>query len=293
FTTSFRTSGSSRSKNVTNGCHLIDGTTLYPGDTFSTYEEVSPFSEENGYYLAGSYLQGKVVDSLGGGICQVSTTLYNAVIRAELEVIERYNHSMIVSYVDPSSDAAISGTSKDFKFKNTTQYPIYIEGYANSDKNLTFTVYGVETRPATRKVDFESEVIEKIEPKGENIVADAGAPVGTISVQSAHIGYVAKLWKIVSEDGQEVSRTEFNKSTYQLSPRTATVGIASADPSVTAAMQAAIATGSIDQVKALVGAYKASQTAPPASAPTQADIDSAAESAPLQNPAVPTVPAVQ
>ena len=82
FTTSYSTSGASRSKNVANGCSLINGTTLYPGDTFSTYNTVKPFSTENGYEMAGSYLNGKVVDSIGGGICQVSTTLYNAVLRA-------------------------------------------------------------------------------------------------------------------------------------------------------------------------------------------------------------------
>ena len=81
FTTSYSTSGASRSKNVANGCSLINGTTLYPGDTFSTYNTVKPFSTENGYEMAGSYLNGKVVDSIGGGICQVSTTLYNAVLR--------------------------------------------------------------------------------------------------------------------------------------------------------------------------------------------------------------------
>ena len=103
FTTSFKTSGSSRSANVRNGAELINGTTLYPGDEFSTYEAVSPFSQANGYYMAGSYLNGQVVDSLGGGICQVSTTLYNAVLLSELEVTERHNHSMIVTYVDPSA----------------------------------------------------------------------------------------------------------------------------------------------------------------------------------------------
>ena len=75
FTTSYSTSGSSRSANVSNGCDLIAGTTLYPGDEFSTYEMVSPFSVDNGYFMAGSYMNGQLVDSLGGGICQVSTTL--------------------------------------------------------------------------------------------------------------------------------------------------------------------------------------------------------------------------
>ena len=89
FTTSYTTSGSSRSANVANGCNLINGCTLYPGEEFSTYAVVSPFTSDNGYYMAGSYLNGQVVDSLGGGICQVSTTLYNAVLRAELEVVER------------------------------------------------------------------------------------------------------------------------------------------------------------------------------------------------------------
>ncbi len=129
FTTSYSTSGPSRRANVENGCRLINGITLYPGEEFSTYNTVAPFTERNGYYMAGSYVNGKVVDSLGGGICQVSTTLYNAVLLSELEVTERHNHSMIVSYVDPSADAAIAESSgKDFKFVNNTEYPIYIEG---------------------------------------------------------------------------------------------------------------------------------------------------------------------
>ena len=122
---------------MANGCSLINGTTLYPGEEFSTYKTVSPFSVANGYYMAGSYVSGKVVDSLGGGICQVSTTLYNAVLLAELEVTERYNHSMIVGYVDPSADAAIAESSgKDFKFVNNTDAPIYIEGYTHDKQRV-------------------------------------------------------------------------------------------------------------------------------------------------------------
>ena len=84
-----------------------------------------PFDAENGYALAASYEMGKVVDSYGGGICQVSTTLYVAVLKAELEVTERYSHSMIVHYVDPSMDAAIAEGLKDLKFINNTDAPIY------------------------------------------------------------------------------------------------------------------------------------------------------------------------
>ena len=263
YKTSYSTSGSNRSGNVANGCKHINGTLLYPGDEFSTYSTVSPFTEENGYFMAGSYSNGMVVESLGGGICQVSTTLYNAVIRAELEVKQRMNHSMIVTYVDPSCDAAISGTEKDFKFVNNLEHPIYIEGYTTNDKQIVFTIYGVETRPSNRKVTFESETISKTVPEGEKIVADGSQPVGFVDVQSAHIGYVAQLWKIVTVDGVEESREVFNKSTYTPAPRTATVGTATADPGVAAAMSAAIASGSIDNCRAVAAGGAG---APPASA---------------------------
>lgn len=255
FTTSYKTSGSSRSANVANGCNLINGITLYPGEEFSAYEAVAPFSVANGYYMAGSYMNGKVVDSLGGGICQVSTTLYNAVLNAELEVTERHNHSMIVSYVDPSADAAIAESSgKDFKFVNNTEYPIYIEGYTTSDKKITFNIYGKETRNAGRTVRYESEVLEVINPPADQIYADASQPIGYIvSDGSAHIGYKAKLWKVVTENGVEVSRTQVNSSSYKMVPRSATVGTATGDPQAYEEIMAAIGTGSIDHVRNVIG----------------------------------------
>lgn len=251
FTTSYSSSGSNRSGNVANGCDLINGTTLYPGDEFSVYEAISPFTEANGYFMAGSYSGGLVVDSLGGGICQVSTTLYNAVLRAELEVTERSNHSMIVNYVDPSADAAISGTQKDFKFVNNFDYPIFIEGYTK-DKKITFNIYGVETRPEGREVTFESEVLTTTPADGEKVVADPSKPVGYINVQSAHTGYTAQLWKIVTVDGVEESREVVNKSTYKAVPRTAAVGTATTDPNISNLIQASIATQSIAYVQAVL-----------------------------------------
>ena len=197
FTTSYKSSNKDRSANVENGCRLINGITLYPGEVFSTYNTVSPFTEKNGYYLAGSYLNGKVVDSFGGGICQVSTTLYNAVLRAELQVKERHNHSMVVNYVDKSADAAIAESSgKDFQFVNSSDYQIYIEGITQN-KTITFNIYGKETRPAGHEVSFESEVLETINPTYDQIYADSSHGIGYITTSSAHIGYKAKLWKIV------------------------------------------------------------------------------------------------
>lgn len=285
FTTSYSTSGGPRSANVANGCSLINGTTMYPGDEFSAYEAVSPFTEANGYYMAGSYLNGQVVDSLGGGICQVSTTLYNAVLLSELEVTERYNHSMIVTYVDPSADAAIAESSgKDFKFKNNLEYPIYIEGVTTPDKQITFTIYGVETRDSSREVSYESVVLERTVPDTEVIYADESLPVGYCVVQSAHIGYKAQLWKVVRENGVEVSREQVNSSSYMKAPRSATVGVASPDEGARNAILAAVATNSIDEVKAVAGAYKAAADAAAAQAAADA---AAAEGAPAPAPEAP------
>lgn len=280
FTTSFKTSGSSRSENVRNGCALINGTTLYPGEEFSTYDAVSPFTKDNGYYMAGSYLNGQVVDSLGGGICQVSTTLYNAVLLSELKVTERHNHSMIVTYVDPSADAAISESAgKDFKFVNNTNAPIYIEGYTTDDKQIGFVIYGEETRDAGHQVAYESEVVSKTYPDTEVIYTNASAPIGSVTVQSAHIGYKANLWKVVYENGEQISREIVNSSSYKMVPRSATVGVATADPNAYNEIMAAISTNNIDHVKNVAAALAAA-AAPPEAPDPQAAAPGQTEPAP-------------
>lgn len=270
YTTSFSTSGSDRSANVTNGCRLIDGTTLYPGEEFSTYDAVAPFTVSNGYYMAGSYLNGKVVDSLGGGICQVSTTLYNAVLRAELEVTERYNHSMIVTYVDPSADAAIAESSgKDFKFVNNLDVPIYIEGIIEG-KKITFNIYGEETRSSDRQVTYESKVLEVINPPGELLYANASQPIGyLVRSDSAHIGYKAQLWKVVTENGVEVERTQVNSSSYKMVPASYQVGVATTNPDAYTAIIDAINSGSLANVQNVINIVAQQEAAAAAEAEGQ------------------------
>lgn len=267
FTTSFSSSGADRSANVANGCRLINGSTLYPGQEFSTYEAVAPFTKQNGYYMAGSYLNGKVVDSLGGGICQVSTTLYNAVLRAELEVTQRYNHSMIVTYVDPSADAAIAESSgKDFRFVNNLDVPIYIEGIIDG-KRITFNIYGQETRSGSRKVTYESKVLEVVNPPGEILYAEASQPIGyLVKGESAHIGYRAQLWKVVTENGVEVERSQVNSSSYKMVPSSYHVGVATADPNAYTAIIDAINSGSVANVRAVIAVVAQQQAAAMAAA---------------------------
>jgi vancomycin resistance protein YoaR len=251
FMTRFYSSGADRVTNVTNGCRLINGTLLYPGEQISVSETISPMTEENGYALAGSYLNGQVVESFGGGICQVSTTLYQAVLRAELQVDERYNHSMVVNYVDHSGDAAIAEGIKDFKFTNNLDNPIYIDGYTTPDKTITFTIYGIETRPENRTLEFESEDLEEIEPGPDRVIADSSMAAGSTKKQSAHIGYRSELYKIVKVDGVETERIKVNSSTYQAVPAILTVGTATADPGVKAILESAIATQDIEYCRAI------------------------------------------
>ncbi|MBO5153600.1 MAG: VanW family protein [Eubacterium sp.] len=256
FTTDFGTSSAGRAQNVRNGASKINGTVLYPGEQFSVYGAVNPFTAENGYELAGSYENGTTVQTYGGGICQVSTTLYNAVIRAELAIDERFCHSMIVSYVKPSMDAAIAGTYKDLKFTNNYDFPIYIEGYT-SGMQITFTVYGEETRPAGREVIFESETTSTTEPEVKFETA-ADQPIGYVQkTQSSHTGYTARLWKIVKENGVEVSREVYNNSTYNPSPKIIAVGIKSDNADAVAAVKAAIATKDEEAVRAAAAANSA------------------------------------
>jgi len=260
FTTSFKSSGAARTQNVSNGCRLIDGAILYPGEQLSVLSRLLPFSEENGYEKAGSYSQGLVVESFGGGICQVSTTLYNAVLLAELQVDERSNHSMIVDYVPPSGDAAIAESSgKDFKFTNNRDFPIYIEGII-ADKTITFNIYGIEDRPANRVVTYESETLERTVADYESIVPDASKPIGYTSQTSSHAGIKAQYIKKVTVDGVEVSSEVINKSTYKMVPRTLVVGVGTDNIDAYNQLQEAIATGSISNVKA-VAANLAAQSA--------------------------------
>ena len=251
---------SGRKQNVAVGAEKINGTLVQPGEEFSVEAVVVPFDAENGYALAASYEMGKVVDSYGGGICQVSTTLYNAVLNAELEVLERHNHTMIVTYVDPSKDAAIAEGLMDLRFANNTDYPIYISGYAYGGE-LTFTIYGHETRDPNRTVEYVSETTGTTTADGVALYA-TDQPVGYLSqTQGALQGLTAVLWKYVTENG-ETTKEQVNSSTYQATPVCYDVGVNTDNPTVAAAIQSAIANNDLDQVQAIIsGNYGQTSTA--------------------------------
>ena len=157
-----------RNKNVARGMSLINGSILMPGETLSVCDCVVPVGPENGFYLAGTFSGGRVIKAWGGGLCQVSTTICNAVMQAELEIIRRDAHSMVVDYIPASLDAAVNeiksangNYGKDFVFRNNTDAPIYLETFMEGD-HVTAKVYGHETRPYTYKnVSFKSVIIQQ------------------------------------------------------------------------------------------------------------------------------------
>lgn len=230
YTTEYTTSAEGRAANLANGARLINNIVLYPGDVFNAYDVLTPFTEENGYFIAGAYLNGVVVDSVGGGACQVTTTLYNAVLEAELEVVERFPHSMTISYVDLSRDAAIAGTYKNFQFANNTDAPILIEA-STKDRRITFKLWGHEVRDtANRRIKYETVVLSTKNPPAEVVTEDPTQPTTYRKVtQTAHTGYKAQLWKVVYENGVEVSRTMINSSNYEAAPQYVTIGTKKVD----------------------------------------------------------------
>ena len=246
--------GGERWTNLKTGSGKINGTIVEPGETFSMYDTVAPFNEENGYAEGTAYENGQVVPSWGGGICQVSTTLYNAVIYAELEIVERYPHSMLVDYVKPSRDAAIAGGSMDFRFKNSYDTPIYIFSEIDDYNQLRVVIYGKETRPENRRVEYESETISTEEYSTEYRI-NTELSFGEMKYTgSPHTGCDARLWKIVYEDDEQVSKEIFNTSSYQKSNQIIEIGTAGGSADAIAALEDAVARQSLNEINAAINA---------------------------------------
>ena len=218
-----------RATNLAVATSRINGTVLKPGEEFSALSKMEPFEAETGYAPAPSIEMGEYIETYGGGACQVSTTLYRAVLEAELEVTERSAHSKMVSYVEPSLDAAVAEGVKDFKFVNNTDYPIYIEGIVSND-TITFNIYGHETRDSGRTLDFIGEIVKSSEIETVYEL-DPSLDIGYYEEVAGSEGTDAHAIKVVYQNGVEVSREEINYSTYDKQDHTITIGTngASAD----------------------------------------------------------------
>ncbi|MEW6523629.1 MAG: VanW family protein [Bacillota bacterium] len=192
-----------RAENVALSALAINGTLLAPGEVFSFNEIVGPRSAEKGYQLANVYYGHRIIQGVGGGVCQVSTTLYNAVLLANLELVQRFHHSMPVDYVPLGRDAAVSfDDGLDLKFRNNTSSHMLIRATADQGK-LTFSIYG--DAPEDLRVTITSRVVQTI-PFGTETVNDPKVPAGEKVVTEGKVGMRVVAEATVFANGRETTR---------------------------------------------------------------------------------------
>lgn len=226
YSTSYNPAEKDRSQNLATGCKYINGVLLLPGESLSFFDYLYPCTTERGYRTAIAYQNGKYIDSIGGGICQVSTTCYNAVLLAELEVVTRSPHTMTVSYVKPGLDSGQAWSSgRNLKFANNTDYPVYVEASAAGGQ-VYVALWGKETRPATHTVKYDSVYTETYEYNGAAVYTyDASLPYGyTKTTQHEYPKVLATAYKYVYENGKLEQTIKLHTDTYKATPPYVTVG---------------------------------------------------------------------
>lgn len=213
FSSNYATSAAGRSTNIEIATAAINGTIVMPGETFSFNDVVGPRTIERGYQEAGTYVGNKVEPGIGGGICQVSTAIYRAVMKANLRSVERTNHSMVVGYAQPGLDATVSYGYLDYKFKNTYDFPIYIKG-STVGKVMIYNIYGDPSALNGKTYDMVNEVLQTIPPETK-VVADSSLPEGKeVSEGIGMIGYKARSYQVTYENGVEVKREVISTDNY-------------------------------------------------------------------------------
>ncbi len=213
FTTKFDSSNVARSENIRVAAQKINGSLVMPGEVFSLSKAIGPVTVENGFKIAKVIVNNEFVDGVGGGLCQIATTLYNAVLMAQLKVVERAPHSALISYVPPGRDATIASGSIDFKFKNTTSAPIYVESYT-SQNTVTVNLYGKNNHKG-EVVKFESEVIERV-PYKKVYKNDPTLPQGVEKLSNKpQNGLKVKTYMLVYKDGKLIEKKLLSYDYYK------------------------------------------------------------------------------
>ncbi len=201
-----------RTTNLQIACRKINGKVLLPGEVFSYNKTLGPRTPGAGYKNAKVYESGEVVDGIGGGICQISSTLYNAILKANLEPIERRNHQFVTSYIGPGLDATVVYGMTDFKFKNTRKYPIKILASAKNGI-ATISIYGIKEEEEY-KISFKTETIATI-PTSTKYIEDPNLPVGKeIIKQRGANGRKTQTYITKTLNGKIVSSKILSRDTY-------------------------------------------------------------------------------
>ncbi|MCL2204367.1 MAG: VanW family protein [Defluviitaleaceae bacterium] len=213
-----------RIRNINKAAGRIHNQVIFPEEIFSTGTVIGAHLPNSGYEAALVLVRGEPVEDIGGGVCQVATTLYNAVLRSELKVVQRHNHSARVSYADFGFDATLAGDWYDLKFKNNTPKPILITAEMGGGR-LHIALHGLEGRPAGRTIRFTSERTGTTEPGPYKEIVDAAlAPGQRVITLESVMGYTYEVFKHVYMHNQAVERIQVNTSTYRPLPGVVSVG---------------------------------------------------------------------
>ena len=213
--TNASSSSSNRLSNIRLALQMINGTCLKPGETFSFNETVGKRTTDRGFKMATAYSSGTVVEDVGGGICQVSTTLFNAAVKADLQIVERHNHSLTVAYVDRGKDAAVNWNSQDLRFTNNSDDSVYICCFLSDDKRVRVGVFG-KLLPNGESIAIESEVTDTTSFETvyqPNLALATGASQVT---QKGKDGCSAVAYKVRKDASDNtISREELCRSSYK------------------------------------------------------------------------------
>ena len=224
YSTSYATSTKNRSDNVELAASKINGIILMPDEEFSYNNAVGKRTSANGFKEAPVFENGETVQGMGGGVCQVSSTLYSAVLYADLPVLERKSHSLTVSYVPKGQDATVAYGSIDFRFKNNTKGPIKISAKTGG-KVIEISIWGAKPEKE-KKVEVISTVVGTTAPTVEEIT-DPNMKLGERKVISnGKTGYTVNTVRKVYENGKEVKSEKMPASKYKMVPTKVAVGSA-------------------------------------------------------------------
>ena len=225
FTTRYDASDTDRTTNLVLACQKLNGKVIMPGETFSYNETLGPRTAAAGYKNAKIYESGQVVDGLGGGICQISSTLYNAALMSDMEIVERRNHQFVTSYVKAGRDATVVYGSTDFRFKNTRTYPVKIIASAKNGI-ATVSIFGIKEADREYTYSFSTETVSTI-PYTTKYVEDSSLAAGKEVVkQKGANGLVTKTYMTKRLDGKVVSTELLSKDTYSAMQRIVNRGTA-------------------------------------------------------------------
>ncbi len=230
-TTSTTTSSSNRNTNIRLVCEKLDGLVLQPGEQFDFNKYIGERTEAAGYKEAGGIFNGALRQELGGGICQANAMIYHSVTKADLQVDTRSPHTWPSDYVEVGTDATVSWGGPEFRFTNSSEYPIALHAYYGNQK-VTVELYG-RPLPDGMTIKLKGEIVSRTEAKVE-YKADSDMALGEkVTEKSAHDAIKAKSYKIYYDaDGNEIKREDYKDSSYPMINKVVRVGVRAEDGTI-------------------------------------------------------------